>query len=961
MSDVFVGRADEQNRLRVLLHQLDSAGPDEGRVVLVRGQGGVGKSTLLARMREIVAQERPRRGWRRKHVTSVFLDWGEDPLRSAATASADGPEVWRLLAAVEAALGETCGAAAERAFDAFRQQASHLPELVERAKKSMLDDHIAAQPVVGTKEAQALLSNLGALGLTVAGAPVGQKSVESAVSGLFAAGSAARRIRRGGVDPQVFRQVVDAKTALIAAFGMGIRALSRRRPVVIIMDTCELLGSTLLELRQVVARSGPDTVWVLGTRLEEGIQRAEDSIAERLIRGVHHTRLHDMPLPVFDDDSAAAYISARRPDLTEWEVGQAVEFSQGLPLALALVVQALEDGMSIDEVCERPSDDHGLPSDVVQKLALRYLTHTASVEALADDRAKLCALALARHNDPDVLAVLWDVPPSQVRAITDRLTLRHDFMSSHHRVLHDDVRRSLLNLLLRKDERASVREANQRAADFLRERAARAGHRTVDEQLSDEQWLRDIAAFVWHTFWADPRTGTNLMVQLLPWAEPVPDFRNQLIAHAQFFAPTCLAADATLLTSLRTFGSTGHRTFPLQGNPTAHPGRKQVLSAAATAPEGLVATNPPASLYRSLWAAATASGVSTTEVLTLLEAAAHHPLPADSITGRRISELASGHTRGWHAIRDMDDFERRNELRLQEIVVRHSPAVSAAYTDLGDCLTETGQWQEAERAYRNALHNDANEGNAHTGLGRCLARSQRWTDAERSYRDALARNRSDANAHTGLGNCLIVSGQFEDALLSYREATHHDVTQNSAHHGIGRLLWINGDLKNAEKSFRSSLSIEDGTIAGVHLGLLLLHMKRAEEARSTLENAPSGHVQRNLLLAVAVHLTDPALASICVQASLEASEHPADLRRLTSSFTHAHDRALALAAAGRGVEGAAELRAAVSMRTPGLIFEKPRYDLLAAVIGESDREAILQVWREIIAVDAKAAGPWGPP
>ncbi|MFJ4633992.1 ATP-binding protein [Streptomyces sp. NPDC088847] len=145
MSDVFVGRADEQNRLRLLLGQLDGAGPDEGRVVLVRGQGGVGKSTLLARMREIVAEERPRSGWRRRRLTTVFLDWGEDPLRSVVAASADGPEVWRLLAAVEAAFEEACGAAAERAFDDFRRQASHLPEMVERAKKLMLHEHGGAQ------------------------------------------------------------------------------------------------------------------------------------------------------------------------------------------------------------------------------------------------------------------------------------------------------------------------------------------------------------------------------------------------------------------------------------------------------------------------------------------------------------------------------------------------------------------------------------------------------------------------------------------------------------------------------------------------------------------------------------------------------------------------------------------------------------------------------------------------
>ncbi|WRZ96487.1 tetratricopeptide repeat protein (plasmid) [Streptomyces sp. NBC_01007] len=967
MSDVFVGRADEQRRLRQLLGQLDGPGPDEGHVVLVRGQGGVGKSTLLARIREIVAEERPRRGWRRGRLTTVFLDWGEDPLRSVAAASADGLEVWRLLAAVEAALAEVCGTAAERAFDDFRRQASQLPELVERAKKlTVLDEQGGVRPVLSAKDAQALAADLGALGLTGVGVPVGQKSVEKVVAGAFAAGSAARRLRHGSVDAQLFRQLVDAKSELVLAFGRGMRALARRWPVVVVMDTCELLGPTLLELRQIVARSGARTVWVLGTRLEDGQQRAENSVAERLLRGISDTRLHDMPLLVFDDGSAAAYLSARRPGLSSQEIDRAVGFSRGLPLALALVVQALEDGMQIEEVCERPTDDHGLPSDVVQKLALRYLTHTATVPALADDRARLSALALARHNDPDVLAVLWDVPAGDVRAVTDRLTARHDFMSSHHRVLHDDVRGAILNLLLRTDERAAVREANQRAADFLRERAGRAGHRSVDEQLADEQWRRDISALVWHTLWADPRAGTALLLQLLPWVEPVPDLRDQLIQHAQFFAPTCLPDDRTTLTALQTFSDIYWWRVSDVGEREERAARQRVL-AACTATPADIAAQPPAGLYRNLWAAATATaaGLPLADAVASLQTAAHHILSPDTATARCITGLASDLTRGWHAIRDMSSMEQQDELHLHQIIVRHDPTNSEVHTSLGNCLAETGRLADAEDAYRQALHHNPTNSYAHSGLGNCHAKAGRWADAEDAYRQALRHNPTNSGAHNSLGFCHAKAGRWADAEDAYRQALHHNPPDSSAHNNLGYVSWLQLDVAAAEASYRSALRTDPAhSTAGFRLGLLLLDAGRTGEARTVLDSARAGEVPRELLLAAALHPVEPARVPSYLQAALTACERgpgSVSTMRLVTPFKHAEEEAMALAAAGRGAQGATGLRSASGARLAGEVFEKPWYDQLAVVIDPVQLEPVLQVWREIITADPHACGPWGSP
>lgn len=128
-----------------------------------------------------------------------------------------------------------------------------------------------------------------------------------------------------------------------------------------------------------------------------------------------------------------------------------------------------------------------------------------------------------------------------------------------------------------------------------------------------------------------------------------------------------------------------------------------------------------------------------------------------------------------------------------------------------------------------------------------------------------------------------------------------------------------------------------------------------------MEKARAGDVRRELLLAVALHASEPARVSACLQAALVASEQPFISGRVTTPFNRALVRAWALAVTGRGTEGAAELRAVSAARVAYEMFERPFYDQLAKVIDPAQLEPILQVWREIIAADPHACGPWGPP
>ncbi len=61
---LFLGRSEEQACFGAVLADLAGGGqPDEGYVVLVHGLGGIGKSTLLRRYRQIAADGLPAGRW----------------------------------------------------------------------------------------------------------------------------------------------------------------------------------------------------------------------------------------------------------------------------------------------------------------------------------------------------------------------------------------------------------------------------------------------------------------------------------------------------------------------------------------------------------------------------------------------------------------------------------------------------------------------------------------------------------------------------------------------------------------------------------------------------------------------------------------------------------------------------------------------------------------------------------
>ena len=90
------------------------------------------------------------------------------------------------------------------------------------------------------------------------------------------------------------------------------------------------------------------------------------------------------------------------------------------------------------------------------------------------------------------------------------------------------------------------------------------------------------------------------------------------------------------------------------------------------------------------------------------------------------------------------------------------------YLEQGNQFAKQQKWQEAEKAYSNAVNLAPNSAPAHYGLGNALAAQQDVGNAIREYQRALQLDPKLEGIHRSLGALFESIGQLTQALEEYR-------------------------------------------------------------------------------------------------------------------------------------------------------------------------------------------------
>ena len=517
---VFLARSDELGRFAEALTDTQSGAAGQGWpvVVLVHGVGGIGKSSVLRRFREST-----------EPLDAVaWIDFEEARrLQPAAFGGDNGPglqTVFDLLMrkCLEAFEDHGDRGHAEKAFDRYRANVVKLPGLLDQMRSALAD---ASERGVSKDAIVAAEKSAVALAALVAHQPVAFPAAAGAASALGQAALSRpglwKRLRGAAeVDAGDYELASEPHQTLARAFGEGMRKVSELRPLVVFLDTSEVILSQMPWVREAMRTSGDRVLWAVAARLEPESAADPESEVAAFVRQVPDDRLRLMALTRFDDETVREYvehrIAGRRFD--DDDINMLAGFTRGLPLAVSLVGDLLERGESLARACEaikRPNDALAplTAGEVVSALARRFLVHTEKLtsETAQRDLHRILCMAIANGaptRNPDILRALWDTQDDLFDALQDLARL-HDFVLSGTFRLHDDVRDALRADLCDSIRRTRVEESCRRAVRVVEAELDRQRRLlpTLEQQLNSEAYLALLYDLVWYGFWARPEEG----------------------------------------------------------------------------------------------------------------------------------------------------------------------------------------------------------------------------------------------------------------------------------------------------------------------------------------------------------------------------------------------------------------------------------------------------------------------
>jgi len=292
---------------------------------------------------------------------------------------------------------------------------------------------------------------------------------------------------------------------------------------------------------------------------------------------------------------------------------------------------------------------------------------------------------------------------------------------------------------------------------------------------------------------------------------------------------------------------------------------------------------------------------------------------------------------------------------LTELLDR-DPAAEQLRTLLGCLLNNQQRFGEAEPVLRAAIAADPTDAGAHAALASTLHRLGHRAEALEMARAAARFGAEDREALALAAALLGEEGQHEEAIEYGLAATQLWPEAAFVKVDLALSLRTLGRFQEAERLLCDAVAAnEQDADTHADLGEVQLFLGRYDAAvRSLRRAADLGHAGQtakvHTLLGVLLQSTAPDLGRTHFELALAATRHS------FSAFAHIEMKALADTALGFP-HAASVLAAMREHRLPTDTFRKPIYDLLGRS-APPGLNAMIQVWREIIAEDPTAAGPF---
>jgi tetratricopeptide (TPR) repeat protein len=179
-----------------------------------------------------------------------------------------------------------------------------------------------------------------------------------------------------------------------------------------------------------------------------------------------------------------------------------------------------------------------------------------------------------------------------------------------------------------------------------------------------------------------------------------------------------------------------------------------------------------------------------------------------------------------------------NEETLWRDTLRKNPRAWVAYSNLGKCYLDRGQFDRAEPFLQQAMRLNRRDYVTPVNLAAARVRQGRVDEATSLLENALLLAPRYAPAHANYGALLLQQGKQAEALQHFEAAVRADPSHALAHLGMGNALVQLGRRDEAAVQFQMFTGLRPGSPNGYfNLGLLRLGQGDGQEAARCFEAA----------------------------------------------------------------------------------------------------------------------------
>ncbi len=844
---IFLGRVEEQKQFRnVLGEMLNTSDEKLPWVVLLYGDGGMGKTTLASRFRDIANSEEPFAG----AFESLWIDWEESRRRHVALQS-DREHV-----------------APEAAFDAFhaaipQDWKRHFNKYQEAVKLRGEAEKKAAEAMASAGERDSL-SELRGLGAAVLAklarqsAPIIGEKGEKAVKALSELGikvaqdqahniiNALNTRLRARLKPEQFDIFLNPHEQLARALADGLKRLTddglvlSGKPLIVTLDTYEIVDRADIWMRSVMRHAGPRVLWVVCGRNNLLDSRAFGLEYFRGYREEWPSRLLAYNMPQLALGDVRTYFASEAPGhpLDEAEAEAISRATRGIPLAIREAAELRQRGLPIEEIVGDIND--ATPTkQIVTRMTERYLLHVVNNEA---DRRALFALALAQGDRERLRAMLrpGDDRPFDLDARLAELERNYASIHLDENRLHDAPALFFRERLKRSRDEEWAQSLNRSAVETLRARLLKLA---VDlprpeDRCDDEDWTQTAIALTDHLFWLDEseawRWFTPRFVESLAYSgdlregllDVAEDWKNQLSRSgekrlrllAEGVSPGAEPQDlASMLDELDRLAKLG---WLKEGDEDEREmERRAILDWRRGSAFHLREKRDDAlASYERAEGALPSDGEKLKYLLanSMSDLAPKFIWPdgrrevyspeAERILTKVVAWLPENGG-AWYNL-GVTFWLAKNfdqAIAAYSRAIELGPKFAYPYNRLGNVYRHQSRYDEAIAAYSRAIELDPKYAYPHNGLGNVYSDQSRYDEAIAAYSHAIELDPKDADPQFWLS---VVYQLYDEAIAAYSRAIELDPKDADPHNGLGIVYQLMKQYEKAEEAFRKAVELD---------------------------------------------------------------------------------------------------------------------------------------------------------